>query len=467
MACALALGSAGAAAQLPQPIARVMKAHNIPASGVSVIVQSTSETSPRLSLNAEVLRNPASSIKLVTTFVALDLLGPNHTWKTEVYIRGSLKNGTLDGDLVLKGHGDPYLVTEEFWKLVGEIRNQLGIEKITGDLVIDDSIFAPIPGDEDDFDGQSHRLYNVQPSALSVNFKAFDFKLVPNRGAGKVNVIHNPPLPNLNVQSTVKLVNGKCRGNGLKIIMDVRNLPAADEVRFSGSMPASCRKYDLARTALSHPAYVYGMFKFLFRQWGGRIEGTYKNDEVEAQETPRLVWRGRELAEIIRPLNKWSNNLMTRQLLLTLAAVQQTPPVTPLQGAQQAQTHLLDLGLPAGNIIIDNGAGLSRRSRLSAEFMNAMLLTAWRHPYMPEFVSSMAISGKDGTVRKRFRGKREAGKMHLKTGRLDDVVAIAGFVRAQSGETFAVSLFVNHKDVHWGSGTELQNAVLAWTYRQG
>ena len=452
-------------AALPTKIQRIVDGYKLPLDTIGIVVQAVDEDTPRLALNVDIPMNPASAIKLVTTWTALDILGPTHTWRTRVYAMGPIEDGVLKGDLLLKGYGDPYLVIEEFWKLVGEIR-RLGIKDIEGDLIVDDSLFEIDGDDPAAFDGEAFRLYNVLPSALMVNFKSFDFVLRTNAARNKVNIETTPALPNLKITNRIKLVSGPCRGKAIRLIMDVADPATADHVIFSGRLPLTCRRYKLSRSALTPDAYAYGAFKMLWQQWGGTMQGGFGKGTAPKGTRPLLTWRSRQLGEIIRPLNKWSNNVMTRSLLYTIGETRYNPPITREQGAAALSEHLAKRGLDTSALVIDNGSGLSRNTRVTARFMVDLLDLAWHSPTMPEYISSLSIAGKDGTMRRRFRGRAESGRMHLKTGRLDDVVAIAGFVYAKSGKTFMVCMLANHRNVHRGPGNELQEALLSWTFRQ-
>ena len=218
-------------AQVPPSVQKVINAYKIPDSSISLLVQDVGSVSPLVSLNAEVPRNPASSIKLLTTFVALDVLGPTYSWPTKLYALGPIKDGVLDGDLVLKGYGDPYLIVEEFWKLLGELRAR-GVQTINGDLVIDDSHFAIPDLDPGAFDQQPDRLYNVVPNAALVNFKAVEFQFFPLRDGSNVLIKTRPKLPNLKITNQLKIKNGKCQGYNVGIKMDIPDRVNADHVVF-------------------------------------------------------------------------------------------------------------------------------------------------------------------------------------------------------------------------------------------
>jgi D-alanyl-D-alanine carboxypeptidase/D-alanyl-D-alanine-endopeptidase (penicillin-binding protein 4) len=449
---------------LPEAIGKAIKSYKVPEDAISLVVQDIDSDVPAINLNSLTPRNPASSIKLLTTFVALDVLGPTYTWPTKLYASGPISEGVLKGDLVLKGYGDPFLVVEEFWKMLGDLRAK-GVHTITGDLVIDDTHFAVPESDPGAFDGQAFRLYNVVPSAALVNFKAIEFQFFKAQDGKSVDIRMDPNMPNVKITNRLTIKQGKCAGYRYGINMQVPDPVIADHVIFSGAFPSGCRSHSLPRTMLQPSTYAYGTFKRLWAHWGGTIEGGVRKG-VAPESRPLVVWRSRALAEIIRPLNKWSNNVMTRLLLYSLAAAEFKPPYTKQQGIDVLRGYLKENGLDDADLIIDNGSGLSRETRVTAQFMNGLLRHAYADPLMPEFIASMSLSGLDGTTRRRFRGRPEAGRMHLKTGSIDNVAAIAGYVVAGSGKTYSVSLMINHANAHQGSGIEIQNAVLRWIYRQ-
>ena len=459
------LPPAAAALDLPAKFTRALKFHKVPHNAVSLVVQAVDEDTPRLALNVEVARNPASTIKLVTTWTALDILGPTYTWPTRIYALGPIENGVLKGDLLIKGFGDPYLVIEDFWKMLGELRRK-GVRDIEGDLVLDDSLFEVDENDPAAFDGERYRLYNVLPSALIVNFKAIDFMIDPDPANGVVNITTIPQLANLQITNRIKMTSARCRGKSPRIIMDTAAPDRPDHVIFSGEIPGSCRNYQLGRTAMTPNSYTFGLFQSLWQQWGGTLSGGFRRASLPNKQRALLTWRSRHLAEVIRPLNKWSNNLMTRMLLYSIGEAQYPPPITRANGTQALRDHLAGRGLDVTKLVIDNGAGLSRDTRVTAQFLTDLLRLAWFESTMPEFVASLAIAGKDGTVRKRFRGTPQSAHMHLKTGSLDDVSAIGGYVHTPHGRTFMVSLLVNSRGVNYGIGKDLQDALLAWTFAQ-
>jgi D-alanyl-D-alanine carboxypeptidase/D-alanyl-D-alanine-endopeptidase (penicillin-binding protein 4) len=459
--CTIALSAQAADSDLPLRVQSALNARNVPHDSLSVYVRDLETGEVALEWLGDELRNPASSIKLLTTLVALDLLGPAYRWRTDVFIAGDLKDGKLDGDLTLKGYGDPFLVTERAWQLLRNIR-LAGIREIKGDLLLDDSWFDVGDYDPAAFDRQPLRAYNVAPNALMMNFKVVRYLFEPDHADGSVDVTMDPLLDNLSVENQLGLTNGSCRGYQRGITVTTNQ--SVDEVTFSGRFPDGCKRYAMDRTALTHNEFVYGLFESLWSESGGAIEGGWKNVVVEGDAEPFLSFNSLPLAEMISRINKYSNNVMARQLMYTLGAEVNGPPGTEDSGKAVIDKWLTDNGLVSTEI--ENGAGLSRTTRTTAKDMVAMLEFAWQQPYMPEYLASMSLSGLDGTLRRRFDDTDLVGKAHLKTGSLDHVTAIAGYLQAKSGRRFAVVAMQNYEDIHRGPGEEVQEAILRWLYEQ-
>ncbi|MGI9259752.1 MAG: D-alanyl-D-alanine carboxypeptidase/D-alanyl-D-alanine endopeptidase [Gammaproteobacteria bacterium] len=458
---AAGLACATVSAQLPDPVNRILNGHDIPADGLSVVVQAVGSDTPVLSHNPSTPRNPASTIKLLTTWVALDELGPTFSWPTEIYFLGNWDGRRLDGDLGIKGHGDPYLVTEELWKLLRELR-RIGLEEITGDIVIDSTYFDGNGGDPGAFDNQPYRSYNVLPDALLVNFRAVRFQFLENPAGRGVLITADPTPSNLTIENDLDLIGGPCRGFQAGIAFNIRDASTGRTVVFSGDFPAACSPYSMTRSVLQHDTFAFGVFETLWQQLGGQIRGGVRNDTIAEDLEPALTWRSRPLAEVIRSINKFSNNVMTRQLLYTLAAEQLGAPGTETGGIEFIESYLDSEGLDPASLVLANGAGLSRETRVSARLLADVLLRAASSPLSPEYLASLSLGGLDGTTRNRFRRGTVAGSLHVKTGRLDHVSALAGFIHADSGETYAVALMLNADDVHRGPGEELQEAFVRW-----
>ena len=457
----LIMGAAVADDALPLGVQSVLQVRQVPAESLSIFVTDVETGDVVLDWRAGEPRNPASTMKLLTTLVALDILGPAYRWTTDVYALGEIKGGKLEGDLLLKGHGDPFLVTERAWQFVRRIRLE-GIDQISGELVLDDSWFDVGEYDPGEFDNQPLRAYNVAPNALLFNFKVVRYWFEPDGSKVKVRV--DPPLDNLKVDNRLRVRQGYCGGyqRGIAVNMNEAN----DTVIFEGRFPSGCERYAMDRTALSHEEFTWGLFGSLWRDGGGQFSGGWKKGVAPEEEEPLVSFRSPSLSEMIARINKHSNNVMARQVLYTLAAEVLGPPGTEAGGREVIDAWLAENDLEDCSLALENGAGLSRDARICASAMGAMLSFAWKQPYMPEFVASMSLSGLDGTLRRRFDGSELVGQAHLKTGSLDHVSAIAGYLQSRSGRRFAVVAMQNYKDSHRGPGEEVQEALLRWLYEQ-
>jgi D-alanyl-D-alanine carboxypeptidase/D-alanyl-D-alanine-endopeptidase (penicillin-binding protein 4) len=452
---------------LPDNVQSVMQLRQLPDESLSVYAEDVDSGEVLLHWRETQQRNPASTMKLLTTLVALDVLGPSYRWKTEVYLRGNIEGDRLNGDLLLKGYGDPFLVTERVWQLLRTIQ-RLGIREIRGDLLIDDSHFEVGSYDPAAFDRQPLRAYNVAPNALLMNFKVIRYWFTPDAESGGVRVQLDPPLDNLRIRNRLGLAVSRCRGYQRGIAITTND--ALDEVTFTGDFPSGCERYALDRTALTHNGFVYGLFKTLWRGLGGRFDGSWRNVDASkllaADTEPFVSFDSLPLNEMIARVNKHSNNVMARQLVYTLSAEVNGPPGTEQGGRDVIAAWLTDNGLESCQCAIENGAGLSRDSRIAAVDMASLLRFAWQQPYMPEYLASMSIAGLDGTLRRRFKGSPLIGKAHLKTGSMDHVAAIAGYLQSRSGRRLLVVAMQNHRDVHRGPGEEVQEALLRWLFEQ-
>ena len=448
---------------LPASLRSALDVRQLPDDSLSIYVEDLATGEVVLDLNSDVARNPASTLKLLTTLVALDVLGPAYKWRTNVYVLGDVEDGHLRGDLLIEGNGDPYLVTERVWQLLREVR-QAGIHQIDGDLLLDDSYFDVEEEDPAAFDRQPLRAYNVAPNALMMNFKVVRYWFEPDHDAKSVRVRLDPPLDNVNVDNRLSLQAGICRGFQRGITISAND--AIDKMTFSGKFPSGCNQYAMDRTVLSHNEFAYGLVMSLWRESGGVFAGTWKNAVAPEDVEPIVEFRSLPLADVISRVNKHSNNVMARQILHTLSAEVLGRPGSEEGGRKVVREWLLENGMVFSELAFDNGAGLSRDARITAEDMGSMLRFAWRQPYMPEYLSSLSLSGLDGTLSRRFRDRTLAGKAHLKTGSMDHVTAISGYLQARSGRRFSVVALQNYEDVHRGPGEEVQEALLRWLYEQ-
>lgn len=446
---------------IPVGVKNVLNHRQVPDDSLSLYVENLGTGKTVIAWNEDEPRNPASVIKLLTTLIALEKLGPTYSWKTEVYVLGDVEGDRLKGDLLLKGYGDPFLVTERLWSMLRAIR-RAGISTIDGDLLLDDSYFDVVDYDPGAFDNQPLRAYNVAPNALMMNFKVVRFQFEPDVASAMINLRLDPDLENLQVVNRLGLRNGRCGGYQRGITITPNE--SVDRMVFTGDFPAGCRSYAMDRTVLGHNEFAYGLFKTLWQEMGGEITGGWRNEGAPEDKEPVLTFESPPLTEIISSVNKHSNNVMARHLIYTLAAEELGSPGTSEKGKKVVEAWLAERDLDFPELNFDNGAGLSRVSRLTARHLGDLLRYAWRGPMMPEFVASMSLSGLDGTLARRFRREGLTGSAHLKTGSLDHVSAIAGYLQASSGDRFIVVALQSHHNVHRGPGEEVQAALLRWVH---
>ncbi|HTR57421.1 MAG TPA: D-alanyl-D-alanine carboxypeptidase/D-alanyl-D-alanine-endopeptidase [Casimicrobiaceae bacterium] len=428
---------------LPEQVVRAFRSAQIPLSSVSAYVQEIGASRPIFSQQPAKPMNPASTMKLVTTFAALELLGPDYRWRTEAYADGPVAGGVLDGDLVLKGYGDPKITIEQFQSLVRALR-ATGLKTIRGDLVLDRSFFTLPAHDPGAFDGEPLKPYNVGPDALLVNFKSVRFVFAPNAAGDAVEIRAEPDLAEVALRGAPRAVAGDCADWRASLAASFVDHAERAEAIFGGRYAAACGERDWYVALLDHAHYVLAMFERYWTESGGSFAGGVRNGHAPPQAKPIATLYSPPLYDAVRDINKLSNNVMARQLFLTLATSAYPPPATSSHAAEAVRRWLVSRKLDFPELVLDNGSGLSRHERISARSMARLLAAADASKVRTDYVSSLAVSATDGTVRRRFQDEEIADQAFLKTGSLEGVRALAGYVLGPSGRRFVVVCFVNH-----------------------
>ena len=454
--------SALAQAELPSTVAEELKNVGIPLTGVAVYVQPVDVATPGISHNADKSFNPASVMKLVTTYAALDLLTPAYRWKTEVYRDGSLENGVLNGNLIIKGFGDPSFKAQEFWRLLMSLQ-QAGVKEIKGDLIIDKSYFGNNVVNSKPFDNEAWRAYNAGPSAFVVNGRSTSFKFVATDSG--INISQEFALPEIQIINHMKLSNADCGEWRSRFGYTVKQTQHSALVTFSGTFSPECGERYLELSLLDDDKYAFYTFKKLWRELGGVFNGGLKIREVPLDASKLLEQASEPLGYVVRDINKWSNNLMARQLLLTLAAEKIGLPASEAKGMAAITAWLAQKNLKFDELLVENGSGLSRTERISAQHLGQLLVSAYHSAIMPEFIASFSIAGLDGTAQKRLNGTQLEGRAHLKTGSIDGVSTIAGYVLDSQNRRHVLVMLVNDKKA--GASKNAQDALIEWVYQDG
>jgi serine-type D-Ala-D-Ala carboxypeptidase/endopeptidase (penicillin-binding protein 4) len=446
--------AAGSATRgLPAEVEAALDQAKLPRDALVAVVQEVGASSTRVNWQPQKLVNPASLAKLITTSAALDLLGPAWTWSTPVWLQGNLQNGVLEGNLHIKGSGDPKVVLERLWLLLRRVQ-QLGVREIRGDIVLDRSAFALPEQNPGDFDGEALRPYNASADALLLNYKSVVMTFTPLPLKGVATVATDPPLHGVKADTILPLSNAPCD--------DWRSALKADfsdptRIKMNGSFSTACGEKQWAVAYADPKTYNERALRGMWLDMGGKLGGVVRDGAAPANVAPTFEVLSPPLAEVVRDINKFSNNVMAQQLFLSLALVQRgqgTVDVARELTRQWLTDRLGDVGRTA---LIDNGSGLSRDARVTAQMMARLLQVAWASPTMPELLSSLPVVGVDGTLR---RSKAPSGRAHLKTGSLRDVMGIAGVVLSNTGRRYVVVAIVNHPNAN--AARPALDALVKW-----
>ncbi len=490
------------AGELPQPVLDALQQARIPVASVGVVVREINADTPLLQLNGKRPMNPASTMKLLTTYAALELLGPAYSWKTEAWLDGKLEHGVLHGNLIVKGYGDPKITMEQMWLWLHELRNR-GLREIAGDVVMDRSAFEAMEVDPAAFDNDPGRAYNVGPDALLLNFNAIRLRFIP--ADGKINVITEPELAGYTLDNRL-VVNG--RGNHCGNWDDNVHIQLnGASIQIRGSYPLNCGEHDKPISLLPHGRYFDAVFRALWQEVGGTLRGNAREGITPANATLLSTHYSQPLSELIRDINKFSNNVMARQLFLSLGAnngstapamdipqpgdaaptetgTEQTAPPL-IQPAAPPSTKLAEIlnphtpppasiarselalrnwlshkGLSFPELVLENGAGLSRKERITPINLSLLLQSAQQSPLSAEIEASLPIVGVDGTLKKRLDNCPVSNHAHLKTGSLEGVKAIAGYIQSRSGRQWIMVFLINHPNA--SAGQRAQDALIEW-----
>lgn len=436
-------GAQAFAQGLPSELQNAWQKTGLPESALSLVVKEI-DGPELISINANTPRNPASVMKLVTTWTALIGLGPEHRWRTELYAQNFRvdEQGTLKGPLYIKAAGDPVFSIADLWSLLRDLRMR-GVKNLT-EVVVDRSIFGQVSIDTYAFDGAGDRPYNASSDAMVVGLGAARIVMQPDRQRKQWLAFIDPPLPGVRLDNQLEWSNQRCPGSPA-VQTDIKRQPQGGvTIQLKGQAAGSCGEFSLYRLTLDQPQFFESVFRMLWRELGGTLARGFKSGTVP-RNADLIVWHDSvPLADVIRLINKQSNNLMANHLLLSLGAQAAQGGAQNHHGASVATRLLNEDGVNTRGWEIDNGSGLSRIAAVTAQGLTQMLQQAWYSPFMPEFMSSLAISGVDGTVRRRLHDDEVRGRAHLKTGTLRDARALAGYVLAANGKRYILVSIANH-----------------------
>ncbi len=436
--------------RLPDVITTMLRAAQIPEDAIATKIVRLSDGASVLAHNTETGMQPASTMKLVTTLVGLERLGPTYRGHTDLLTLGEIRNNVLQGDLVLRGVADSDLDWQSFQTMLQTLRH-LGIQEIRGNLVIDRSFFQPSRPDigAPQFDDEPEFRYNVIPDALLLNMNLGEFEIKSDANA--VTIRMTPALDGVSVVANMNLIDADCKKweDGWKSPIVNRRADGIVQIQLNGTFPKNCTA-DTELNVLDRAVFADRLFRTLWRQLGGTFGGKVSESRVALTGTRLLAThRSRPLAEVIRDINKSSDNTLARLLYLTLGTLQpnENSQTTAARADAEIRAWFSRHGIRADTLVLDNGSGLSRAERISASEMAALLMAGagvGHSNWAPEFAASLPIAALDGTMRRRLRDSPAAQRARLKTGTLKNVVAVAGYVPDGTNEVCVVVAFINH-----------------------
>ncbi|MEG1052064.1 MAG: D-alanyl-D-alanine carboxypeptidase/D-alanyl-D-alanine-endopeptidase [Janthinobacterium sp.] len=479
------LGLSTAHAQLPESVSLLLRSANIPEDAMGAIVLRGNTTV--LSHGAERSMQPASTMKLVTTAVGLEQLGPIFRGRTELRTSADVINGVLKGDLILRGGADTDFNADVLAHMLQTLRNQ-GIVKIKGDLILDRQLFQPARPDigAAPFDESAEFRYNVIPDALLLNTNLLDINM--NSTDRQLSILMQPPLENVSITSDMKLVKGNCARweDGWRPPEYRRDAGGKLQVILHGTFPQNCSKAT-SINVLDRNDYADRLFRATWKRLGGTITGTVREAPLtglpptaEPVGTRLLADHvARALPEVLRDINKTSDNTLARTLFLSLGSLQSdgwlgsrpvamaAPEDTATRARQVIQEWFQRHHIDTQGMLVDNGSGLSRTGRIAPAQMAGVLQAMQQSPWAPEFQSSLPIVALDGTMRKRLLNSPAAARARIKTGTLKNVVAIAGYVPDANNQLCVVVAMINSDLVGNGNGRAAVDALIEWVARSG
>ena len=470
-------------AELPEAVTDAMRRADLPLDSLGVFVQAVKGPRALLALNAERPFVLASTTKIVVTLAALDILGPAYRWHTQARLEGPLIDGRLDGDLVIVGGGNASLNADELAIWFARLRS-LGLREIEGNIIVDRMAFrlsdadhanTPRPGPD--------RPHHAWPSALQLNDGVLRVRIETPRG-------QKPTLSLLPQLADVVLSNEVAPGGRCEAQAHWDDGPEALVLRVKGSWTAGCGTRTMPVAMMAEADLTDRAMAALWKAQGGVLHGRVvdRNPADRPQPQPArsanrppdgpagaassastgaafALHSSPPLQQNVHHINKTSDNLAARHLLLSLSPGFPKQPATLAAARQRLQQWLRTRGIAEGDIEIDNGSGLSRTERGKPQAMVALLRKAWFDRNAQVFVDSLPIAGVDGTLAQRFRDSPATGRAQLKTGTLMDARTLAGYVRGNSGTVYAVAALLNHPHAH--AGMAALDALIEWLVVNG
>jgi len=427
------------ARQLQQALDAIVAQTTLHAARAGIVVASLDSGQVLYAHDPDALLNPASNVKLYTSAAVLARLGPEYRFDTEVLADAAPSGGAVKS-LYVKGKGDPTFVTERVWALAGDIAHR-GVKVVNGDIVVDDAYFdgeREGPGYDQE---KGDRSYLAPIGALSLNFNSVAIHVAAGARAGdKGRVEVEPASEYVEIDNRAKTV----KANGRRRVTPASfRLPnGRQRIVVDARLPLGSRDQVFYRKIDDPPAYFGFTLKRLLELRGVKVKGQVRHGGAPAGAKLLVVAESESLGEIVRKLDKTSNNFVAEQLLKTLGAEKKGPPGSWPKGVEAVEDFLAEAGIPRGAYVMKNGSGLNDTNRFSARQTVTLLREMWRRfPVMADFVAALPVAGKDGTTRWRMEGCE--GRLRAKTGTLESVTSLSGYVETAGRDRLVFSILVN------------------------
>ncbi len=396
-------------------------------------------------LNSDKLFIPASNVKLITSAAALKYFGTDFRFMTTLYTDSAKKGGAINGNMYLKGFGDPFLVSEEIWLMVKDLKN-LGIKKITGDLIIDSSYFDKQRTGNGWGEKLGAQAYNAKIEAASLNFNTVTVYVSPAEKIGNLPIVMvDPDTDYIKIDNSAVTVKP---GRRNKLIINRVPGEGFDTVTVKGKIASTMKQQKFFLNVSRPTLFTAKVFRKFLEDMGIEVTGKTRQGKVPDSALILVEHQSKPLPLIVRGLNKYSNNFTAEQILKTLGAVAEGPPGTFRKGLNQIRNYLEGIGILKGTYVLEDGSGLSRLNRLSPRQIVTVLKDVYADfKIRPEYLASLSIMGVDGSVKNRLKNEKKLHyKIRVKTGTLNGVNSLSGYASGKNGEVFAFSMLMNFKN---------------------
>ncbi len=440
-------------------INKILNRSELSKENYSLYIKNISKQNKVFSYNEQKPFNPASVMKLVTTYAGLQLLGPEFQWKTRVLYKGTIKNKHLYGDLIIKGYGDPTLTYADLSEVIEKVQQQ-GILHIHGNVIFDESFFGELQN-QDIIDDKKYRAYNVNPKSFVVNENTINFNFSFKNE--NINIQAFPEINTLTILNHLKLTDQGCNDWKESLRYEVETKLNVTEIKFNGRFDKACESKDIDLSVMGIDRLPIALFEKLWKLHGGSIEGEFKNTYQNITNTHTFYeHQSRPLSLVVRDINKYSQNLIARNLLLTILAENNGNPITENEAGRFIKESLMKGKVKLYSLEMDNGAGLSRNAKVNSENLGFLLEKAYTDIYMPEFIASLPNLGIDGTLKSRGKKLSVAKHAYLKTGSIQNVSAIAGYIFDKNNDVKVFVFIAN--DPKANESSKIQDELIEWTY---